>query len=442
MSDGCKKQFTIFALITKSSSSLNLTIMPDLQFSIVDAGADTASCTSTNWGRKDGGPNSAGEWVKTCTTGVDCDKCDWWPSRSAAPWYYEAAAKPLTCGDFIPIGATTYEPFPCDASLNYHLNTSALTLQDPDATRCCEFRATCAITAAGGGRFRCTSPGMVFDESKLNSSTVDAATCCKPFVPTCGATDMDGTPFVCPSDGVKYNLVNLTEANPSVAVCCEFVPTCGALYPNKTMHTCTTPGYILDVNALSQGYLDNPPTDALCCTKANCAPTAAGFFPGVHYSCSGGECCFYPVCGAIPQLNENATQEINGAVVVNSSDIASVSAFECPSELGYSTNTAAAHNPVVSLESCCFRPRCGAVDATGAPYTCPSTYKLNPSRLQEPLASDTLQDDATCCYQPTCGANSYTGVPFQCSTKNFAFNTSATAVTDPSLFRCCVSVPL
>lgn len=383
------------------------------------APSDAGTCNAINWGKKDGSAGSAGEWVQNCSPGgsPNCDTCDWWPSRSSAAWYYDAAAASPTCSHYF-VNGTQY---PCDSKLGYYTNSSATNTPNPSSSTCCYFQPTCGLTAVGGSSYKCTQPGMVFNETSLASYPPSSTACCRPFVPTCGAADISGTPYQCPSDGITYDLVNSTSSNPSVAACCSFVPTCEAIDTSKTDYTCTTANFVLDPNS----YKARGPSNETCCTKSNCAPSASGFFPGVYYNYTGSAYCYYATCGAVLELDQNSLAVVN------------VTAFECPT--GYTNNTNAKNSTDVSVASCCFRPTCGAVDTSGTPYTCPATYSLISNHQSQTVVSNASIDTATCCYQPTCGVYTYSGSPYQCPGGGYVFLDSAYAVSNPDASTCCVS---
>lgn len=384
------------------------------------ANADATICNKTDWGRKDNSINSSVTWVETCTFGgsPDCSSCDWWPSRSSAAWYYDAAAAPLTCGQYFINGTR----FPCDNKAGYYFNSSTVVTTNPSSTVCCYFQATCGLTAPGAGSYKCTQPGMVFDGTSLANYPPNSTNCCKQFVPTCGMADISGASYQCPSDGIAYDLVNPTSTNPSAATCCSFVPTCEAIDTSKTDYVCTTANYVLDPNSLKE----REPSNTTCCVKANCAASPSGFFPGVYYNYSSSGYCYYSVCGAALQLDTNSSAVVN------------VTTFSCPD--GYSSNTAASNSTDLSVESCCFRPTCGAVDTSGTPYACPATYTLISSQLAQPVVSNSTLDTASCCYQPTCGAFTYSGVPYQCPGGAYILLDSAYSHPSPDVPTCCVSV--
>lgn len=373
--------------------------------------------------------NSAANWVATCgnssTTNGNCSACDWWPARSAAPWYFWGTIQVPTCANFLPnpdSGGTHH--FPCWQAGGYQYNSSSDSNTSPGNNTCCSFVPTCGRNDTSGNVYKCLQANMVTNSSAAGASPPNDANCCKPFVPTCQQTAIDGGWFACPTNGI-YDNVNAMAPNPNVATCCQFVPTCGAMDTNGTQATCP-PLLEIDPNALAVRNLTN--VTAACCRSRNCAASSVGFPAGIYTYVINTQICWKDTCGAVSQLNSNG--------IANTS-LPAVN-FACDPG---TFNTTAVNSTPVSFDTCCYLPSCGQKDLVNS-YGCNAGLGqvLIPANLNYPLTSNDTVDNPMCCWVPTCGVYTYSSqLPFQC-TGPWTYKSGSDTAINPSQAACCVSV--
>ncbi|KAF8061903.1 EGF1 [Scenedesmus sp. PABB004] len=349
---------------------------------------NNASCSAINWSSYSGA-GSVSDWAASCDPATTCAACDWWPARSAPPWFYTPATTPLTCGAFMPGGGA----FPCAAAgASWDNDPAKAATTAPDFARCCRFTPTCGLAAPGGGAYAC-APGSVLSAAAVNATAPSDAACCVAFVPTCGAANATGAPFACPSVGV-WTAINPAATTLDNATCCAFVPTCGVADPGGSPWACTVAGEGPDAMALASA----PPSDAACCvplsaasTRELCSLAINSTHAGLPRNCStgvAGECCYTPTCGAVPTFNATA--------------IISVAPFDCVA--GYLANANQSTSTTVDHDTCCYQPTCGSYWTNGTAYDCAA---LNPGYATNGSAAGALAGALprdTCCVSGRGGA--------------------------------------
>lgn len=319
--------------------------------------ADT-SCSTVAWGVRVNNPNTVQDWLATCTPGGGgtCERCDWWPARSSAPWHYDVATVPLTCGVYMPDGAA----FPCTARQGYQLDATKSAVTSPSYDRCCTYVPTCSRISSGGAAYTCAGAGLILDPTKVNNTSPSDGTCCKTFVATCGMATVGGSAYACPTDGM-YVLANASSTAVSVTECCRFVPTCSAPTPGASPYACTTAGMVTATDVGSS----SPASDLTCCRwemqpilEPFCDASATGPPPaGLAFNVStNGSYCYYPSCGALPWLNDTMISFVASYICLDAQRVLPA----------VDTN--------ISDTTCCFPRTCSAFWTNGTAYTCPNGY--------------------------------------------------------------------
>lgn len=330
-------------------------------------------CDYTHWANRTGSNiNSTQDWIQSCDPaglgGSACSRCDWWPSRSSAPWYYNTADTPLTCGAFFRNNGSSY---PCSQQRNYVNDVGAAGTTSPTFAKCCTFQPTCGLAYTNGSTWasNCLSYGMMYNASAANELVTGdplqtKQKCCQPFIATCAMASLAGAPHQCPGNGT-YLLINPSSTTVNDQTCCQFVPTCGFAYTDGNAWKCSVGTDVL--NSAAQNA--TPPNDATCCSPTVSVSTSAFCFdnsttpsgpawPGE--SCSDGVCCYTPTCGRVYWYN------------ATTNTITNTSVYSCPPVYKYNDSVTNVND--TSVDACCFLPTCGRYTADGTAYSCPAGY--------------------------------------------------------------------
>jgi hypothetical protein len=338
-------------------------------------------------------------WLTNCsqnnTDVFSCSKCDWWPARSSAPWYYDVLDESVTCGNYFSAdgarlfnnGSTSY---PCGQHPGYVLNSSAVaetlvSSQFPAFNLCCYFQATCGLAYTNGSAYQCNSTaGRIADVTRSSSAAPAEEICCKAFVSTCVAAFINGTAHQCPTVGT-YQLVNPSSTTVDDVTCCKFVPTCSAAYRSGASFECPT-GY----SPRSGQSEYSPPSINTCCkpdvmTADLLCLNATQEQPSSLIALDGcpnpdGQCCYQSTCGAVIMFNESSFL------------VTGVASYECPGGMMRNASTDGIAN--LTAEDCgCYEVTCGQYFPNDTAYACSPGYVYNPAVADEPA----VYGDTTCC---------------------------------------------
>eukprot|EP00879_Flechtneria_rotunda_P001495 GHRR01001651.1.p1 GENE.GHRR01001651.1~~GHRR01001651.1.p1 ORF type:complete len:2452 (+),score=566.03 GHRR01001651.1:3588-10943(+) len=420
------------------------------------------TCNNVQWSVYSNAATSVTTWAANCNSGSpSCQTCDWWPSRSAARWYYDATYTALTCGNYFADGSH----FNCTQP-GYVYDSSKAATTNPDAINCCKFQATCGMAQTDGTPYQCpTGSNLVLDNTKLSNTNPSDASCCKVFSATCGMATIAGGSYQCPN-GYEYDSTKASTTNPSTANCCRFIPQCGMVNTNGTAYQCQGIGFVLNPDMVNETILD----DQTCCKfQAMCDMVEYTNGAKVPYSCPSGWqynsttasaalsddaaanhqlCCYQPTCAvktyppATPHIcpaGYAANPDSAGSTMVNDASCCyqptcgafyvNGNPYPCPAD--HTFNTSRASDATTNGSICCYQPTCSVYTASRAPYTCSAGQSINSSN-----AASTITTDAECCYTPTCEAYEPVNTPYTCPA-GYAFATANSSTTSPSTVNCC-----